>query len=87
MNRDVPPTFLPHPSIRPSAVLRSPKAITVSIEIMNAFVALRKIQFNQQGIFQRVEHIERKQLINDQKFEQLFSAMENKQIPTQDESK
>ena len=70
-----------------SAVLRSAKAITVSIEIMNAFVALRKIQFNQQGIFQRVEHIERKQLINDQKFEQLFSAMENKQIPTQDESK
>jgi hypothetical protein len=66
-----------------SAVLKSATAVNVSIEIMNAFVALRKIQFNQQGIFQRVEHIERKQLINDQKFEQLFSAMENKQIPTQ----
>jgi hypothetical protein len=50
---------------------------------MNVFVALRKTQFNQQGIFQRVEHIEQKQRINDQKFEQLFSAMENKQLPTQ----
>ena len=66
-----------------SAVLRSATAINVSIEIMNVFVALRKTQFNQQGIFQRVEHIEQKQRINDQKFEQLFSAMENKQLPAQ----
>jgi len=67
-----------------SAVLRSEMAIKVSIQIINAFVQLRKIVQNNQLIYSRLDQVERKQLETDQKFEVVFKALENKDaIPTQ----
>lgn len=67
-----------------SAVLRSDIAVKVSIQIINAFIEMRKIIANHNGILQRVEGIERKQLETDQKFEQVFNALENKNtLPAQ----
>lgn len=63
-----------------SAVLRSQVAIQVSIQIMNAFVAMRQFLTNNAAVFHRLENIEHKQLLADQKFEQLFTALENKNI-------
>ncbi|MDP3360019.1 MAG: ORF6N domain-containing protein [Lutibacter sp.] len=45
-----------------SAVLRSDIAIKVSIQIINAFVAMRKTIANNQGIIQRLDGMEKKQL-------------------------
>jgi hypothetical protein len=59
-----------------SAVLRSDVAVQVSIQIMNAFVEMRKLMANHSGLLQRMEGIERKQLESDQKFEQIFKALE-----------
>jgi len=67
-----------------SAVLRSDVAVKVSIQIINAFVEMRKIIANHSGLLQRMDSIERKQLQTDQKFEKVFKALENKDIiPTQ----
>ena len=67
-----------------SAVLRSDVAVQVSIQIMNAFVEMRKLMANHSGLLQRMEGIERKQLESDQKFEQVFKALEaGKPDPTQ----
>jgi hypothetical protein len=67
-----------------SAVLRSDVAVQVSIQIMNAFVEMRKLMANHSGLLQRMEGIERKQLESDQKFEQVFKALEaGKPEPTQ----
>ena len=67
-----------------SAVLRSDIAIKVSIQIMNAFVEMRKLIANHSGLLQRMEGIERKQLETDQKFEKIFKALESKNfIPNQ----
>lgn len=63
-----------------SAVLRSNIAIQVSIQIMNAFVETRKFINTNAGIFHRLENIEEKQLINDQKFKQLFNTLEEKSL-------
>ena len=63
-----------------SAMLRSDIAIQVSIQIMNAFVATRKFISTNAAVFQRIENIEEKQLINDQKFKQLFKALEEKSL-------
>jgi AraC-like DNA-binding protein len=59
-----------------SAVLSSSIAVKVSIQIINAFVALRKIVANHQGLFQRFEGVKRKQLETDQMFEQVFKAID-----------
>lgn len=67
-----------------SAVLRSETAIKVSIQIINAFVEMRKIIANHSGLLQRMDGVERKLVETDQKFEQVFKALESKDnIPTQ----
>jgi len=67
-----------------SAVLRSDRAVKVSIQIINAFVAMRKFIASHSGLLQRIDSIERKQLETDQKLEQVFKALDNKKtIPAQ----
>jgi hypothetical protein len=67
-----------------SAVLRSDAAVKVSIQIINAFVEMRKLIANHSGLLQRMDGIERKQLETDQKFEKVFKALESKDlIPAQ----
>ena len=67
-----------------SGVLRSRKAIEVNIQIIRAFVAMRKfISFNAQ-IFQRIDIVEKRQIEyqikSDQKFNRIFEAIESKEI-------
>lgn len=59
-----------------SAVLHSETAIKVSIQIMNAFVEMRQQINNNAALFQRLDKLEIKQLETDQKFEQIFKALE-----------
>lgn len=61
-----------------SAVLRSDIAVKVSIQILNAFIAMRKQLHSNQLLLNRLDRIELKQLEADQKFEQIFSALERK---------
>lgn len=67
-----------------SAVLRSAVAIQTSIQIMNAFVEMRKFSLANREVFQRLESIEKKLLLNDFHFEKIFNAIESNQlIPSQ----
>ncbi len=59
-----------------SAVLRSDIAISISIEIMHAFVNMRKFLLNNASVFQRLNSIELKQIKTDEKLEQIFKALE-----------
>lgn len=60
-----------------SAVLRRDIAIKVSIEIMNAFVEMRKVLMGNAALFSRMDKIEIKQLEADGKFEEIFRALES----------
>ena len=66
-----------------SAILRSDVAIRVSIQIINAFVEMRKLISIHNGLLQRMDGIERKQLDADKKFEKIFKALESDLIPAQ----
>lgn len=61
-----------------SAVLRSDIAVQVSIQIMNAFVAMRRQLHNNQLVLSRLDKVEQKQLTTDQKLEEVFKALESK---------
>ena len=63
-----------------SAVLRSDTAIKVSIQIMDAFVNMRKFLVNNASIFQRLENVEQKQLVTDSKLDKIFAAIESNEI-------
>jgi hypothetical protein len=62
-----------------SAVLRSDIAVRISIKIMDAFVALRKLISASTGIIQRLESVEQKQIETDKKVDKIFDALDNKE--------
>ena len=59
-----------------SSVLRSDKAVEVSIMIMDAFVAMRRFLSANAGMFQRIERLEQHQILTDQKVEQVLQRMD-----------
>lgn len=63
-----------------SAVLRSPTAIDMSVKIIRAFVNMRRFISENAQIFKRLDNLEKYQKINDEKFEQIFNAIENKEV-------
>ena len=67
-----------------SAVLRSETAVRISIQIINAFVAMRGFIASNAQLFNRLDTIEQKQLEHkleaDEKFQKIFSAIEAKEI-------
>ncbi|MFW5792805.1 MAG: ORF6N domain-containing protein [Bacteroidota bacterium] len=63
-----------------SAVLKSPKAIQVSIKIMSAFVEMRHYLTKNADIFENFHRIDRKLLIHDENFNKLFKALEQNQL-------
>ena len=63
-----------------SAVLRSPEAVKVSIQIMDAFVAMRHFLLSNAQVFRRLDRIELKQLETDHKIEQVFEKLDARLI-------
>jgi hypothetical protein len=63
-----------------SAVLQTEIAIGVSVQIMEAFVAMRKSISHLQGLLQRIDGIEWKQLQTDKALEKILLALE-KDLP------
>ncbi len=63
-----------------SGVLRSSTAIKVSIQIMEAFVAMRRFIASNAQVFQRLDKVEIKQIEHDKKFNEIFEAIESKTI-------
>jgi len=67
-----------------SSVLQTEIALKVSVQIMRAFIQMRKFVHDNLGLLQRVDGIERKLIETDQKFEKVFHALERKDpVPTQ----
>ena len=73
-----------------SAVLKSNTAITVSIRIMDAFVAMRRALATIAPLLSRIEATERRQLKqedaqarNEERFKMILDAMQNNDFPPQ----
>jgi len=63
-----------------SGILNSDKAIEINIHIIREFIAMRKFLFLNSQIFQKLDNVERKQIEYDKKFDELFNAIQNKDI-------
>ena len=65
-----------------SAVLKSRTAIDVSVQIMQSFVQMRNFFSSHGDLVMKIQHIERNQILheakNQEKFEAIFSALEEK---------
>jgi hypothetical protein len=69
-----------------SAVLRSQTAVKTSIQIINAFIAMRRFIAANAQVFYRLDGVERRQLEykadSDRKFERIFNAIEERSLKT-----
>ncbi len=67
-----------------SAVLRSETAVKVSIQIMDAFVEMRRFLNNNARLFQQIENVETKlltyQIKTDEKIDLLFEAISERSL-------
>jgi len=63
-----------------ATVLKSNTAVKISIEIIKAFVFMRKVLSDRSNVFNRLEFLEIKQIEADKKFDMIFKAMENDQL-------
>jgi hypothetical protein len=63
-----------------SSVLKSNIAINVSINIIRAFVEMRKFMIHNASVFQRLENVEQKQIKTDLKIDNILTALEDKSI-------
>lgn len=66
-----------------SGVIKNSKADEVSVAIARAFVAMRKTLTNLQGVIQRLEGLEIKQLQTDSRLELILKALETDSQPRQ----
>ncbi|MBN2415255.1 ORF6N domain-containing protein, partial [bacterium] len=64
-----------------SAVLKSETAVRVSVEIMQAFVTMRRFLVTNARMFERLDALEVKQLKTDERIARILDAMETRQIP------
>ncbi len=63
-----------------SSVLRSPNAVEVNIQIMRAFIAMRRFMQTNAQVFQRLDRVEKHQLDSDRKIDELFDKMDKYKI-------
>lgn len=66
-----------------SGVLKSKIAIATSIQIIQAFIQMRKFIANNALVLRRIDSLEKQQLITATKLEQIFAAIEDKSIKPQ----
>jgi phage regulator Rha-like protein len=76
MGLRIPPfAFTEHGVLMLANVLKSDRAIKVSIRIIEIFVQLREMLFTQKDILQKLENIERKYTDHDQKITVIFEYL------------
>lgn len=63
-----------------SSVLKSSIAIDVSINIIRAFVEMRKFLIHNAFLLQRIENVEQKQIQTELKIENILNALDNKRL-------
>jgi len=76
----LPYAFTEHGVAMLSAVLKSDIAVKVSIQIIKAFVEMKKFLVQNAAIFQRLDRLELKQLETEEQVSHILKALEDKKI-------
>jgi phage regulator Rha-like protein len=78
--RTSPFVFSEHGVAMVATVLKSNIAVKISIEIIKAFVFMRKALSDRSNVFNRLQFLEIKQIETDRRLSEVFKAMENDQL-------
>lgn len=76
----LPYAFTEHGVANLASILTNNKAIEMNIQIIRAFISMRKFIASNVQIFKRLNNVEKKQIEYDKKFEEVFNTIENREI-------
>ena len=80
--RKRPFVFTEHGVAMLASVLRSETAVRVSLAIIDAFIAMRRLLIANAEVFKRIETVERRQIVdqaqNEERFKKVFKALDEK---------
>ena len=83
----LPYAFTEHGILMLASVLKSDVAVEASIQIMNAFVAMRRTLASIAPMLSRIDTLERRQIVdqqrNEERFDTIFKAMDGGELPPQ----
>ena len=79
--RKIPFAFTEHGILSLSGILKSQKASEVNIQIMRAFVAMRKFLSHNAQVFQKFQQIDQKLLEHDSHIRYVLDAIEQHSLP------
>ena len=77
-SHQLPTAFTEHGALMAANVLNSPRAIAMSVEIVMAFVRLRRLAFSVAGLARKIDALESKY---DKQFKKVFDAIRELMIP------
>lgn len=77
----LPFAFTEHGAIMAANVLNSPRAITISVYVVRAFVKLRGLVNTQKDFSRKLEDLEKRLVEHDEKFEVVFTAIQELMQP------
>ena len=78
----LPAAFTEHGAIMAATVLNTPRAITVSVFVVRAFVKVRELVNTQKEFARKLEDLERKLVEHDEKFSVVLAAIRELMEPT-----
>ncbi len=85
--RKRPFVFTEHGVAMLASVLRSETAVRVSLAIIDAFIAMRRLLIANAEVFKRIETVERRQIAdqaqNEERFKKVFKALDEKKEKVQ----
>ena len=61
-----------------SSILKTPLAVEISLKVIRSFIAMRKLINSNTEVFNRISRLEHHKIETDNKFDKIFSALENK---------
>ena len=85
--RKRPFVFTEHGVAMLASVLRSETAVRVSLAVIDAFIAMRRLLIANAEVFKRIETVERRQIAdqaqNEERFKKVFKALDEKKEKVQ----
>ena len=76
----LPFAFTEHGITALSGILKSKRSIRINVQIIRTFVVMRKFLLTNAQLFQRIDRTEQKLLEHDDKFERIFSLIQDREI-------
>ena len=79
----MPYAFTEHGIVMLASLLKSKTAVEVSVRIVNAFVAMRKFILANAQVFQRLESVEQRQIVTEDKVNKILNCLNAGEVPLQ----